>query len=203
MILVGRLLSPFVRRVAATLNFYGLDYEHRPLQHTGEEALQLRQLNPVGRVPALVLDDSSVLVDSSAILDHLDRNAGAANTLTPLDGPERSRIMNLTGVAAGGVEKAIATAYEVRFRPEDKRHQPWVDRCSDQTKTAFEWLDDQLTGDWYGGDKMSQADLTTAINWQFMGLSTPALRDSIKAPKIEALAERLMHHTEFSSTLPE
>jgi len=203
MILVGRLLSPFVRRVAATLNFYGIEYEHQPLQHTGDDAPQLRQLNPVGRVPALVLDDESILVDSAAILDFLDRSVGVSKTLTPLDGAERTRIMNLTGVAVGGVEKAIVTAYEVRFRPEERRHQPWVDRCSDQTRTAFEWLDSQLTHDWFCGGQMSQADLTTAVSWQFMGTATPALRESISAPRLDALVERMMQHTEFSSTRPQ
>ena len=64
MILLGRYLSPFVRRVAATLELYGLPFENNPLQHTGDDAPKLRELNPVGRVPALILDDERIIVDS-------------------------------------------------------------------------------------------------------------------------------------------
>ena len=82
--LVGRYLSPFVRRVATTLNLYGMPFEHIPMQHSGDDAPKLRQLNPVGRVPALVLANDRVIIDSAAILDYLDRQAGPERSLTPL-----------------------------------------------------------------------------------------------------------------------
>ena len=37
MILIGRHLSPFVRRVATVLEHYGIEFEHRPLRAGGEE----------------------------------------------------------------------------------------------------------------------------------------------------------------------
>ena len=169
MILIGRFLSPFVRRVATTLEFYEMAYESQPLQHTGEDVPKLREHNPVGRVPALILDDGQVLIESAAILDYLDREVGPERSLTPLGGQDRNRALTLLGIATGAIEKAIATAYEIRFRPEDKRHAPWVERCEEQTQGGFEYLDRQLAGDWFIGDKMSQVDITVAIGWQFMG----------------------------------
>ena len=71
MILVGRYLSPFVRRTAVTLKLYGIPFEHQPLS-TMTDMDAIKKLNPVGRVPVLVLDDGESLVDSAAILDHLD-----------------------------------------------------------------------------------------------------------------------------------
>ena len=184
------------------MNFYGIDYEHRPLQHTGDDAPKLRALNPVGRVPALVLDDGEVIVDSATILDYLDREVGPERALTPASGPERTRVMSLTAIATGAIDKAIAVAYEARFRPEDKRHAPWVERCAEQTRGGYAYLDSQLDGDWLHGDAMSQADITAAIGWQFMGIGTPELQASIDAPRIDALLERMMGHEEFASTVP-
>ena len=203
--LLGRYLSPFVRRVATTMNFYGIAFEHRPLQHTGDDVPTLRALNPVGRVPALVLDDGEVIVDSATILDWLDREVGPERALTPASGPERTRVMSLTALATGAIDKAIAVAYEVRFRPEDKRHAPWVERCAEQARGGYVHLDAQLEagGEWLHGGAMSQADITAAIGWQFMGIATPDLQASIDAPGIAALVERLMGEEAYASTMPD
>ena len=201
--LLGRYLSPFVRRVATTLAFYEIPFESRPLQHTGDDAPVLRTLNPVGRVPALVLDDGDIIVDSAAILDYLDREVGPERALTPASGADRTRVMNLTGIAIGAIEKAIAVAYEVRFRSEERRHAPWVERCAEQTRGGYTHLEGQLSGDWLHGGAMTQADVTTAVGWQFMVKATPDLAASIEAPRIAALAERMMSYPEFSETAPE
>ena len=52
MILIGRYLSPFVRRVGTVLEHYGIEFEHRPLRAGGEEQDIVRQSSPLGRVPA-------------------------------------------------------------------------------------------------------------------------------------------------------
>ena len=200
--LLGRYLSPFVRRVATTLGVYEIAFESNPLQHTGDDAPRLRALNPVGRVPALVLDNGEIIVDSAAILDHLDREVGPARALTPASGSDRTNVMSLTGLAIGGIEKAVAVAYEVRFRPEERRHAPWVERCSEQTRGAYEHLNSLLQGNWLHGDKMTQADLTTAIGWQFMGKATPDLQASINAPRVDALLERMLEIPAFKETIP-
>ncbi len=165
--LIGRYLSPFVRRTAATLGLYGIAFESVGLQHTGDDAPKLRQINPLGRVPALVLDNGDVIVESSVIIDYLDREVGPERSLTPAGGDARTQVLTLTSVATGAVEKAIATVYESRFRPEEKRHAPWVERCTEQAQGGYAHLNEKLTGDWLVGDKMTQADVTTAVCWQF------------------------------------
>ena len=201
--LIGRYLSPFVRRTAVTLGLYDMPFEHLPLQHTGDDVPALRRLNPVGRVPALVVSDDEVIVDSAVIIDYLDHKVGAARSLTPLEGPDRTAVMSLTAVATGAVEKAIATAYEVRFRPEERRHAPWVERCTEQAQGGFAHLESQLDGDWLFGDRMTQADVTTAVCWQFAGIATPKLKAGVEAPRLDALVERMMSLPVYADTLPQ
>ena len=82
MILVGRYRSPFTRRVAISMQLLGIEYEHRP--HTAWSNLaEVRAVNPVGRVPALILDSGEALFDSSAILDYIDQLAGPQRALVP------------------------------------------------------------------------------------------------------------------------
>ena len=73
--LIGNYLSPFVRRVGVSLNALGMPFEHQPLRPS-EQPDELRKYNPLARIPALVLDDGEVLIESYAILDALDEMAG-------------------------------------------------------------------------------------------------------------------------------
>ena len=63
MILIGQYDSPFVRRVAIAFRLYAMAYEHRPWSTFGD-AERIAQYNPLRRVPALVLDDGEVLIES-------------------------------------------------------------------------------------------------------------------------------------------
>ena len=72
--LVGMLDSPYVRRVAVSLQMLGLRFEHLPLS-VFRHMEQFRQINPVVRVPTLVSEDGIVLADSTLILDYAERLA--------------------------------------------------------------------------------------------------------------------------------
>lgn len=203
MILLGRFLSPFVRRVATTLNLYEMPFEHRPLQHTGDDAPTLRQYNPLGRVPALLLEDGRTLIDSAVIIDYLDRQAGPQRALTPADGVDRDRVLTLVAVATGAMDKSIATSYEVRFRPEERRHAPWVERCTEQAHGGYRHLESELEGDWFVAGRMTQADVSAAIGWQFTKISNPTLAAGVEVPRLDALVDRMMALPAYKSTLPD
>lgn len=74
--LIGVNRSPHTRRVAITLHIYGIAFEQRPLSGFGNRT-EVRAANPLGRIPALVLDSGETLVDSGAITDHLDESLAA------------------------------------------------------------------------------------------------------------------------------
>ena len=88
MILIGQYDSPFVRRVAVALRIYDVAYEHRPWSVFGD-AEKIAAFNPLLRVPTLVCDDGEALVESGAILDWLDEQAGPDRALIAASGPER------------------------------------------------------------------------------------------------------------------
>jgi glutathione S-transferase len=92
MILIGPNRSPYTRRVAITLNIYSMPYEQHPLSGFDDRAA-VRAWNPLGRIPALVLDSGETLVDSVAIIDHLDEMHGRERALTPPVGAERRAVL--------------------------------------------------------------------------------------------------------------
>ena len=75
MILIGQYDSPFVRRVAVTLQLDKLSYEHRPWSAVGD-AERLADVNPLMRVPTLITTDGAVVTDSGTIIQLLDHAAG-------------------------------------------------------------------------------------------------------------------------------
>ncbi len=203
MVLVGRYLSPFVRRVAVTLRLYGLDYEHRPLMAFGEDKKTLSRWNPVGRVPVLLLDDGEVLFESGAILDYLDQRVGPEKALTPPSGPERREVLRLMNIATGAAEKTVLTVYEVRFRPEEKRHEPWVAMCAEQVQNSFEALSARAVMPWMIGKSLTQADVTATCCWSFARRAKPELTDGIRAPRLDEITARAEAMPEFRQTMPE
>ncbi len=67
--LIGMLDSPYVRRVAISLQLLDLAFEHQSLSvFRGFDAF--RRINPVVKAPTLVCDDGTVLMDSSLILEY-------------------------------------------------------------------------------------------------------------------------------------
>src|SRR3546814_5740958 len=69
MILVGQYDSPFVRRVGVSLRVLGFDYEHDRRSVFGDFD-SMRETNPLGRIPSLMLEDGTVLIDSARSEEH-------------------------------------------------------------------------------------------------------------------------------------
>ncbi len=64
-----------------------------------------RSSNPLGRIPALVLDSGETLIDSSAIIDHLDEVYGHDRPLTPRGGADRRAVLKVAAMMMGACEK--------------------------------------------------------------------------------------------------
>ena len=103
--LLGGFLSPYVRRTAVSLNAMGLAYDSEKVP-VWDEPEAVRKHNPLVRIPTLVLDDGDVLVESYAILDALDEMAGDKR-LIPASGPERRKVMKVTAVGVGAIDKTV------------------------------------------------------------------------------------------------
>ena len=192
--LIGNFLSPYVRRVAVSLNALGMPFEmEEVLVFKNPEAV--RKHNPVARIPTLVLDDGEVLIESYAILDAIDDIAGPDKSLTPPSGRERRHVMKVTAVGVGAMEKAQWAFYEGRFRPKEKIHQPWVEHNEQQVLGGLGYLG-ALAGkaeeeNWLAGTpRMSQADITGAVAFSFIRTIRPALKIEDKAPQLARFAER-------------
>ncbi len=202
MILVGQYDSPYVRRVAISLTHLGLPFERSPLSVFGD-ADAMREINPLGRVPSLVLDDGEALADSAAILDHLDEAVGAARALLPTIGPERRHALQIVALATGAIDKAGAIAYERLLRPADKVHEPWIARNKLQLETTLQALE-ALVPDhgWFGGDRLMQPDITVAAALGYIRFRSNIAGTVPNLPKLARLSKEAEALPAFSQCLP-
>jgi glutathione S-transferase len=195
--LVGRLLSPYVRRVAATLNLYGMAWEARPLSTLADGAA-IRALNPLGRVPILILDDGEVLTESSAILDHLDELAGEA-ALTPRSGAERREVLRVTSLALGAADKAVAAYTETQRRPEAVRWAEGATALTEQAMGGFAAVEAMATGEHLCLGRLTQADVSAVVARDFACLVLRAAMEG-RFPRLGALSARLNADRRIAAT---
>jgi glutathione S-transferase len=85
----------------------------------------LRQQNPLGKIPVLVLEDGTTLYDSRVIAEYADHLAGG-NVLLPTAGKARFDVLKMQALADGIAEASVLRVYEARFRPEELRSANWL-----------------------------------------------------------------------------
>jgi glutathione S-transferase len=156
-----------VRRVAVSLRLLGVADE-QDTRSVFADFDAMRRINPLARIPSLVLDGGEILIDSAAILDWLDETAGPARALVPPSGPARRQALRRIALATGAVDKAGAVAYERLIRPAAYRWPDWIARCTAQAVGAIEAL---VAEPWPVQGRLDQAQVTTAcvIRWSRIG----------------------------------
>lgn len=138
--------SPFVRKIITAAEELGLSDRIEIIvastspvnRHAG-----LAALNPVGKIPVMVLHDGQVLYDSRVICSYLD-SLKPRKRLTPAKGPDRFRSMTLEALGDAIMDAAVLTRYELAVRPENLRWQDWVDGQMTKVRAGV----DSLEADW-------------------------------------------------------
>lgn len=201
MLLIGVNRSPFTRRVAITLNIYGVPFDQHPLSGFGNRA-EVRASNPLGRIPALVLDSGETLIDSDAIIDHLDEVYGGDQPLTPRDGADRRAVLKVAAMMMGACEKCLHAAYEGNHRPPEKVHQPWIDDCMAQAANALGAVEAMidLKRPYLLLGRLTQADVTAVVAERLArarGIDTDT-----HMPRLRALTSKLAEQPFFEVAEP-
>lgn len=195
--LVGMLDSPYARRVAVSLAFYDIGFEHQSLS-VFRQFDAFSTINPSVKAPTMVLDNGAILMDSSLILNYLEDKVNTSLKLMPQTAIQREQAYCILGFALAACEKAIQLVYEYNVRPEDKRYQPWVDRitqqllggCHEWNKLLAIYLQNQP-------EKIDQVMITTAVVWTTIRHKIPDVINPLAYPHIQTLTEKLEQCPEF------
>jgi glutathione S-transferase len=201
--LIGMFDSPFVRPVAISARLLGIPFEHLNWS-VGKDFDRIRQYSPLGRAPTLVLDDGEVLVECFAMLDYLNDRVGPERALLPTTGAERRTALRLMAFAYGAAEKAREEIVDRVFRPAEKRHAPWIERCRAQLRGALAELErhaaQKRDSQWLVGGRMTQADVYVSCIFTFLTQAVPQAFNPEDYPMLRAHVARVEAMPEFRET---
>jgi len=189
--LIGMLDSPYVRRVAISLRLMEVPFAHEALSvFRNFEAFSA--INPVVKAPTFVTDDDVVLMDSALILEYLERLVPSERSLTPRETAAHARAQRIVGLALAASDKSVQIVYERTLRPEEKQHQPWLDRVQGQLEAAYRLLEQEVAAakPWLFANRPLQADITSAVAWRFTQMELPGLIPAKDHPALAALSAR-------------
>ncbi|KZB59126.1 MULTISPECIES: glutathione S-transferase family protein [unclassified Thalassospira] len=132
--------SPFGRKVKMVAKILGIyDRLTVEMSNTNDPQDTLRQQNPLGKIPILILEDGRKIFDSRVICEYLDAQVDGI-TLHPTESDARWEALTLQALGDGIVDASILQVYENRMRPEDKRHDDWLSYQADKVKRSLDQL---------------------------------------------------------------
>ena len=123
--LIGTLPSPYVRKVRIVLAEKKIDYDFEidaPMSPDSKVAL----VNPLGKIPVLILDDGTPLFDSRVIVEYIDK-VSPNNKLLPTPNRERTEVNRWEALGDGLLDAATSVVYESR-RPKKEQSAAWITR---------------------------------------------------------------------------
>ena len=159
--LLGSSASPFVAKVRMAAAICDIELSVDAID-TGNEPEALTSVNPLGKIPALVTEEGDAVFDSAVICEYLDRMSG--NQLIPQTLVEYRKAKTFESVASGVVDALILCLYEVRFRPEEKRHSDWTDRQTRKADRGLAWLEEHL-GELGDQPTIAHCALASLLGW--------------------------------------
>jgi glutathione S-transferase len=199
--LIGSLTSPYVRKVRLVLaaKMIKIPFE---LENVWGADTRIQALNPLGKIPVLLLEDEVVLFDSRVIVEYLDTLSPNAR-LIPASGKERADVRCIEALADGIVDAAVTIRLELTLRPSIQQSPEWIMRQRGKIDAGLRSLSDRL-GDkaHYHGSHESLADIAVAVALGYLDFRMPDIHWREHYLNLNRFYQRAMQRPGFTETAP-
>lgn len=192
--------SPYARKARVALLEKNIPFESiidNPwLPDTG-----IRKINPLGKVPALILDSGEVLHDSSVIVEYVDTLAQPPR-LIPVDPLTRVAVKQIEAIADGVCDAVVLILLE-RYRKSEQQSANWISRQRNKVDAGVDELSQRL-GDkeFFTAAGFSLAEIATACTLGYLDLRFPEFDWRAGHGKLQRLFETMSARTSFAQTMP-
>ena len=198
--LIGSLTSPYVRKVRIVLAEKKLECAFE-LDSPWTTETKVPKVNPLGKVPVLLLDDGTPLYDSRVIVEYLDSTT-ANNRLIPANGRERLMVRRWEALA-DGINDAAASAFLEAKRVAEQQSAEWISRQHGKISSALKVMSDDLGQQaWCHAKGFSLADIAAGVALGYIDFRYPDIRWRGQYPNLAKLSDKLMLRSSFIDTVP-
>jgi glutathione S-transferase len=168
--LIGMLDSPYVRRVAISLEAMNIPFAHEAVS-VFRDFEKFKAINPAVKAPTFICDDGEVLMDSSLILQYVETITGN-RSLWSVDKNIFQTQMRAVSLALAACEKSVQIFYELNLRAPETQSQSWLARIQEQMSASFAQLELLFAQkpDIFRNkniDGSNHPGITSAVVWQF------------------------------------
>jgi len=199
--LIGSFTSPYVRKARIVLAEKKIECEFEIDSPWSPES-KVPNINPLGKIPVLVLDDESTLFDSRVIVEYLD-NVAPNNKLIPSPNRERTEVKRWAALAEG-ICDAAALAFLEKKRPSNLQDMSWINRQEEKIAAGLEYMSKQLgENSWCMGTHFSLADITVGCALGYLEFRFADIGWKTQYPNLACLYEKLMLRPAFAETVPQ
>jgi len=194
--------SPYVRRVAISLEILGVPFKHEAVSvfSTFE---RFQSINPVVKAPTLVCEDGEILMDSSLILQFVEATAAQGRSLWSSDPLELQHEFRAVSLSLAACEKSVQIVYERNLRPKEAQYEPLMGRVTGQLLAAYAALEHevQLRPAMFAAPH-KQPSIAAAVVWQFTQSMLASVVPASNHRSLVNLSERLEQTSEFQKYPP-
>ncbi|MFN7536875.1 MAG: glutathione S-transferase N-terminal domain-containing protein [Burkholderiales bacterium] len=198
--LIGSHSSPYARKVRIVLAEKKLDYQF-VLEDVWSPNTGIKEFNPLGKVPCLIMDDGGAVFDSRVICEYLDGLSPNAR-LIPQDSRARIAVKTWEALADGLCDAAIAVRLESQ-RAADRQDPMSISRQMEKMDSALEAISKGL-GDnpWCVGVNMTLADIAVGAALAYLDFRFPHIAWREQHSNLLRLQEKLEKRPSFIDTAP-
>jgi glutathione S-transferase len=194
--------SPYARKVriaAIELGLIGkIEFVATAVQPGKFNEEYSRDISPLRKLPALILDNGMAIVDSYVIVEYLDELAGGGK-LIPASGDAKWRVKTEHSILQGMLEAMLLCRYERMLRPEEKRWDTWIDDQWDRAWQGFKLFDSRAETLSRPLD-IAQIGLVCALGYADFRFPDCGWRKAY--PKLAAFHETMMKRPSIKDTVP-
>ena len=199
--LIGSHTSPYVRKVRVVLAEKKLDY-HFELENVWVPETKIQQLNPLGKVPCLIMEDGYVMQDSRVIVEYLDTLTPVCKLLAP-NGRERADTKCWEALADSVLHAGVLVRLERTLRPAAQQSEEWVARQMKKVELGLAEMSERLgEANWCASNHYSLADVAVGCCLGWLSFRFPEIDWRGNHPNLGKLFDKLSERASFKDTIP-
>ena len=199
--LLGSPGSPFVRKVRVVAAEKGIPIEY-VIQRPNVPGSPVPELNPLGKIPVLLLDSGEAVYDSVVIAEYLE-GLKPEPRLVPAEFNGRIAVRRFEALGDGLAEIAVTLSHDLGPMSDPSKREEWLERQHGKLQRTLTAYERSLQGrEWLHANQFGLADICAgyALFYLDQVLSQSDWRRS--HPGLAGYAERLAARPSFIDTVP-